>query len=128
MITEIELPHPPSINTYYRSVGKRVLISKKGRKYRKAVITIIKTLRVPKYTDKIAMFVAWFPPDHRVRDIDNILKATFDSLQHGGLYKNDRQIKDLRVKEYAVVKDGRLLIRVGELESDGAAVISTKSG
>lgn len=128
MITVVELPHPPSLNRYYRNVNGRVLISKAGREYRKKVILILKITGVQSYDDKLlAMFVAWFPPDKKWRDIDNILKATLDSLQHGKLYKNDRQIKDLRVKQYAPVTNGRLLIRVGELEGDGTAVISAKS-
>ena len=34
---EIVLPYPPSVNTYWRAVKGRVILSKKGREYRHAV-------------------------------------------------------------------------------------------
>ena len=36
MSIRLELPYPPSVNTYWRSVAGRVLISKAGRMYRAA--------------------------------------------------------------------------------------------
>ena len=35
------LPFPPSVNTYYRTYLGRMLISKKGREYRRAVLAEI---------------------------------------------------------------------------------------
>ena len=34
---ELELPYPPSVNHYYRHVGRRTLISREGRRFRDRV-------------------------------------------------------------------------------------------
>jgi len=39
------LDFPPSNNTYYRHVDKRVLLSEKGRKYKK-IVTIFLTFQL----------------------------------------------------------------------------------
>ena len=34
---QVIIPYPPSVNTYWRAVKGRVILSKKGREYRYAV-------------------------------------------------------------------------------------------
>jgi len=47
--------------------------------------------------DRIRMCVEVYPPDKRRRDLDNLMKATADSLQHAQVYPDDSQIDDLRI-------------------------------
>ena len=89
------LPYPPSVNHYWRRVGQRTLISKKGREYRAAVRVAVRSL--PKIEGRLSVRIYWFTPDKRKRDIDNILKATLDSMAHAGLYDDDSQIDGLHV-------------------------------
>lgn len=49
-----------------------------------------------------------FPPDRRVRDIDNILKQLCDALQYSGMINNDKQIRKLYVEFSAVIKGGKV--------------------
>lgn len=39
-------------------------------------------------------------PDKRARDLDNLCKATLDALAKAGLYEDDAQIDDLRIRRY----------------------------
>lgn len=39
-----------------------------------------------------------YPPDKRRRDIDNLLKAVFDSLQKSGIILDDSQIKSVHAR------------------------------
>lgn len=103
---ELILPWPPSSNTYWRSVpyienGKaktRVLISEKGRAYRKAVYEIALVSFARKgYKKPINFLMACVPPDRRKRDGDNLLKAVWDSMTHAGVWVDDSQVKDYRV-------------------------------
>lgn len=88
-----ELPWPPSINHYYRNVQGRTLISKEGRDYRDRIGWLLREAHVQQMKGHLAMRVELYPPDARRRDIDNVQKALWDALQHGGLYVDDSQIK-----------------------------------
>lgn len=121
----LQLPFPPSTNTYWRSVNlphrpgaksrPRVLISESGRKYRKDVITLCRAAGVcrsgPLLSD-LKIKINLYPPDNRRRDIDNYFKALFDSLEHAGIYKNDSQIKSLYAEFQNKVDGGRLIVQL----------------
>lgn len=107
-----ELPWPPSVNHYWllipmgRSV--RMVIGKKGKEFREAVNALLKD--TPELTGKMSLTVEVFPPDRRKRDLDNLLKATQDSMQHAGIYKDDSDIDEIHIVRKEVVKLGLLKI------------------
>ena len=117
----LELPWPPSINRYYRSLRKgalagRVLISEEGRAYRLAVDAVVREAKARKRFDvPLSVAVLANPPDRRARDLDNLFKSVLDSLQHSGVYLNDSQIDDLHIKRGAVVKGGRLTVSIAPI-------------
>ena len=97
---KIKLPWPPTVNTYWRRVGSRTLISKKGRADRKHIDTIGLTHRWRQtgFGDaRLAIRILACAPDRRARDLDNLLKSLLDSLSHAGLFDDDAQIDDLRI-------------------------------
>lgn len=107
----LTLPWPPSVNRYYRHVGPRVLISREGRQYRRRVETQLRG-RVPTLRGPLALHVDCYPPDRRRRDLDNLCKSLQDTLQHAGLYEDDSQIKDLRLRmREPAPPDGRVALR-----------------
>lgn len=109
----LDLPWPPSVNNYWRSVNGRVLVSSAGRAYQKTVTALC--ARVPCREDRLLMLIHAHPPDRRRRDLDNILKATLDSLQVGRVYRDDSQIDDLRVVRREPVNGGRLRVHIEEI-------------
>lgn len=93
-----ELPYPPSVNTYWRRVGVRTIVSKKGRQYREAVKASIQMDELKLGINfNVAVSVEVYPPDARRRDVDNILKALLDALRDAGVYKDDSLVKYLEV-------------------------------
>lgn len=95
---ELTLPWPPTVNTYWRSFNGRVLISAKGREYRKAVADQVLIQRAAKHIDYAVMVeIKAYRPDRRRRDLDNLLKALLDSMTHAGVMEDDALIEDLRV-------------------------------
>ena len=95
---EITLPWPPTVNTYWRSFNGRVLISAKGREYRKAVADQVLIQRAAKHIDyAVKVEIKCYRPDRRRRDLDNLLKALLDSMTHAGVMEDDALIEDLRV-------------------------------
>lgn len=86
------MPYPPSVNTYWRNVKGKTLISEKGRKYRETVKRELGGLFPGPMTGRISIMINACMPDNRARDLDNLSKATFDSLTHAGAWLDDSQI------------------------------------
>lgn len=120
---KLTLPWPPSLNHYYRHVGARPLISRKGREYRTKVCGLLTPsrgmggngIRKPPSGGRIALAMDAFPPDRRRRDLDNLMKCTQDSLAHAGVFEDDGQIDVLVVRRCDPVRDGMLVIHIAEM-------------
>lgn len=107
-----ELPYPPSVNHYWRRVGWRTLISREGRRYRKAVVALLAAMRAGPMHGALAVRVKVHPPDGRRRDLDNLQKALFDALEHGGAFSDDSQIAKLEVERADVVSGGKVIVEI----------------
>ena len=116
----ISLPFPPSVNHYWRMVRGKMLISKAGREYRKAVGLLVfpyAAYGVPLFPESFRLSVALLahPPDRRRRDLDNMLKAALDALQHAGVYADDSQIDHLEIDRGEIWDGGGLEVTIGAL-------------
>ena len=115
----LELPFPPTVNTYWRRVGGKTLISQKGRAYAEQVLWMTRrTARFPE-GKRAAVVVEAYMPDKRNRDLDNLFKALLDSLVKAGVLVDDSVIDDLRIIRSGIIKDGKVLVSIDEVE-DGA--------
>lgn len=112
---EIDLPFPPSSNHLYAQVGRRRILSRQGRRYRQAVCEALAGMGMPRLDGQLAVAVEVFPPDERRRDLDNLQKCLFDSLQEGGLYKDDSQIARISIVKRSQVAGGAIIVRVEEM-------------
>jgi crossover junction endodeoxyribonuclease RusA len=108
----LTLPFPPSVNRYWRHVGRRTLLSREGRQFRKRVCLVLKDRVMTPIIGALAVTVDLHPPDRRRRDADNFLKGTLDALEHAGVYENDSQITHLEVDKREPVRDGRTVVRI----------------
>ena len=115
------LPWPPTVNTYWRHAvvngASRVLISSRGRRYRKEVANqllvapwALKTTMPLDFPVRVEMWA--YPPDKRKRDLDNLPKAIFDSLQHAGVWFDDNQIDEFSIKRCTIEKPGFVTVRI----------------
>lgn len=91
------LPFPPSVNHYYVKTRNGIFISKKGKQFRKDVAELIhEQIQIKEqlnYLLKVAVIL--FPPDARLRDLDNYKKALLDAITESGLWKDDKLINQL---------------------------------
>jgi crossover junction endodeoxyribonuclease RusA len=112
------LPFPPTVNTYWRKWNNRMVISEKGRAYRNAVADSLLEGRAYFYhltlDKKLRVEIKAYRPDKRKRDLDNLLKATLDSLAYAGVYQDDSQIVDLHIY-WANEIGGMLKIKIEEI-------------
>lgn len=116
MKQQLILPIPPSINRYYRSIGRgRVVISEDGRKYRKAVKDALLVQRTKYVSGRIGLELELCFTDKRACDLDNRLKSLQDALQKAGLFEDDSQIDLLIVRRGAVTKGGLVNVTIWEI-------------
>lgn len=112
---EITLPFPPTVNTYWRNFNGRMLISEKGRAYRKMVADHVLLYKGRKQLQgKVKVTIEAYRPDKRRRDLDNLLKAPLDALTHAGVYADDELIVDLRIY-WAEDHGGYIKVKVEEI-------------
>lgn len=110
-----ELPYPPSINSFYHPWRGRFVMSSKGKNYKKEVWALVQKYKnIELFYSKICLYIAAYPPDHRIRDLDNILKITLDSLK-GILFNDDSNIDDLRILRKEVLSpNGKIIVAICE--------------
>lgn len=114
---KLSLPFPPSVNGYWRATNQGMKISASGRSFRaNAIADIMEQLRRPPkpITVNVEVKVILYPPTRQARDLDNYLKALFDSLTHAGVWEDDRQVKRFTVEWGEVIKKGKAEVTIEE--------------
>lgn len=117
MSLSFTLPWPPSVNTYWRAIGRgRVILSAKGRLYRAISGEALATQGVPvdRLKERLSVALLAQPPDKRVRDLDNLLKPLLDCLTEHGVIDDDGQIDELQIVRGSQVKGGKVWVRLAE--------------
>lgn len=100
-MTVLTLPYPPSVNTIWRRVGSKTLLSAKGRDYRAMVARSVMTQGGGSHygpETRLSVDLLVIPPDRRRRDLDNLPKAIFDALTHAGVWADDSQIDRMTIE------------------------------
>lgn len=118
----LSLPYPPSANNLHSVFKGRKILSAAGRAYYDEVtLTVGAQLKVQgakrfDAADRLTYTLTVFPPDRRRRDLSNVVKAFEDSLTKAGIWADDSQVDDYRVRRSAVFKGGRLIADVQRIE------------
>lgn len=115
----LELPYPPTVNTYWRRVGAKTILSARARAYRRAALTATTRVRLEPMAGDVEAVITFHPPDRRKRDLDNLPKGLLDALKCAGMYADDSQVRriDMRFGEVRPGGCATVLIRpVGPLE------------
>lgn len=109
------LPWPPSVNSCWRLVGTRVLLSKKYRSYKRIIKSYALFWKRKPLEGRLSIEIKVYPPDRRKRDLDNLIKGTLDSLQYARLFLDDSQIDKLSIERKELKKGGELHIVIKEI-------------
>ena len=118
----LELPFPPSVNTYWRNVG-RTILSENARQFRassmREIALQIAGLRPrPFITWPVALVVILQPPDRRKRDLDNMVKAVLDAITHAKVWQDDSLVHDLRLRWGEIITGGKAVVTIKKLEAE----------
>jgi len=123
-VVTLRLPWPPSVNHYWRHVvigqHAQVYIATAGKRFRTDVLAAWLATPRPRLTGRLAVEILATQPDRRKRDIDNLLKALLDALQHAGVFGDDNQVDRLTVARAGVESPGCVEVRIAVIgESEG---------
>lgn len=111
-----EVPFPPSVNSYYRSISRgrvcQSILSAKGREYAHKLVEQIGPQKP--IQGRLAVSVLLCPPDKRRRDLDNYMKSLLDALTKCGVWEDDSQIDRLTIDRGPI--ENRCLVTIEVIE------------
>lgn len=119
------LPWPPSVNVYWRTgtTSKHgvpmTYLSRKAKEFRATVVREIQQQDGPQpetLFGRLMVSLELIPPTRRKLDIDNFCKSTLDALMHAGVFADDEQIDELRIRRLHVEPPGACDVTITELE------------
>lgn len=116
-ILELILPYPPSVNTYWGFHGSRRFLTKKAVEFKQfAKAAYCLTNHAGFGNARLFVTIYLFPPDKRIRDIDNCVKSLLDSLCQAGVFDDDSQIDCLKIVRRELKKGGQCFVTIGNID------------
>jgi len=110
------LPVPKS-NRYIRKKGGKVFKTPRVKNWEvRALWEIKEQYKGEPLVSKLSVYVELVLPNHRRRDIDNMLKSLWDILEKGGVIKNDSQIYEVRTIKRVIKGQQCTIVRIGEFK------------
>ena len=118
MIATLQLPLPPSMNTYWRNFRGRTILSQGGRDYKLAVQEYVTVNNIPSFgQSRLQAIITIFPKDRRKQDLDNRLKSLLDSLGNAGVFDDDSQFDKIEIARGKIKSGGGCTIVIATLEN-----------
>ncbi len=122
----LDLPWPPSVNAFYvKKTGTNFTGGRKAKmKLKKKCddYNLINRAAIDKHlswvdrplTNRLSVRILAYPPDKRMRDLDNLLKIMLDSLQYAKVFEDDAQIDRLLIERRTPRSPGHIDILIEE--------------
>jgi len=111
----LELIFPPTVNSYYGHNTRGIkYITKRGRVFREtcAELCLQQNAYGLEINNRLSVDVILYPPDRRIRDLDNYMKALLDALTISKVWEDDSLIDTLTIHRGKIVKGGKCAVRI----------------
>ena len=116
MLATLQLPLPPSVNTYWRNFHGKTILSKTARDYKQTVKEHVLINKIPYFGNvRLQAIITIFQRDKRIIDLDNRLKSLFDALEWAGVYDSDSQFDKIEIARGSIKKGGGCTIIIATL-------------
>jgi crossover junction endodeoxyribonuclease RusA len=114
---EARLRWPPSSNHFYAVVRGRKIISSAGRRYQEdsALLLLAQVPKSSRLTGRAGIHIRAFPPDHRKRDLDNLVKPVLDVLVKAHVIEDDSLFDDERITRGHTTPGGMIELTIWPL-------------
>jgi len=112
----LAIPYPPSVNTYWGFKGHRRFLTPKANQFKSAVAQIVSDQQIKFGNQRLEISITLYPPDRRIRDIDNVIKSTLDALVSADAFEDDSLIDVLLIQRGELVKGGKALVTIKVLD------------
>ena len=120
LLDGIELPYPPSVNHYWKAgktrTGKPMRYLSAAANDFKRVVNLLCGRKSP-FSGRVGVRVEVYPPDRRIRDLDNLLKGIQDSITSAGVIVDDCQIDEIHMQRRETHKGGKIRVWVWGIEA-----------
>jgi len=108
----LDLPLPPTINSYYQYRGFRRFVGPEGKKFKADVLDIVGKTPTRFGEARLALTIHLHFRDRRKADISNRIKALEDALVQAGLFDDDSQIDEEHIYRSSIIKQGKTRIEI----------------
>lgn len=114
MSYEFKMPFPPSVNVWKTPLRNRMILSKRGREYRKAVEVELNKLGLigENIQGELNVSLVLNPPTLRRYDIDNFTKSLFDAFTLCNFWGDDEQVIRLLIEKGEKKAGGNVMVKV----------------
>ena len=111
---EFTLPWPPSVNAWKNPFRNRMILTKRGRDYRKLVLSEAERLGLAGelIEGELTVKLVLNPPTLRRYDVDNFSKSLFDALTCAKFWVDDEQVIEMNVKKGVKTKGGNVEVKI----------------
>lgn len=108
----LALPWPPTLNHNLNGARK---LTQSHKDFRERVAMVVLGKRIKPLQGRLSASIVAFPPDKRMRDLDNLLKPIFDALQHAGCFLSDGAIDHIEITRAQGPDQGIVHVSIKEI-------------
>lgn len=111
---ELVLPFPPSVNNTWEIAGKKIIIKPHVVKFRHTAraMAIRQARGRAMICEPVCVWMVFYPPDKRRRDLDNLPKSVFDVLTKAKIWQDDKLVHEMHLKWGEEVPLGKAIVKI----------------